>query len=125
SRLWTGNGVAIASPATPGKASPKRPNRRKASPPQVNVRAAVVSAIWRIASCGKPRRTAHAPNAAPAAAWTHSVPRPKTKPGGHHDDPDNGINDVVERLEGEPLRQAEMGQLARQSRLHRERQREQ
>src|SRR6266446_4508759 len=83
SRLWTGNGVAIARPATPGKANPKRPNRRKASPPHVNVRAAVVSAILRIASCGRPRRTAHAPNAAPAAAWTHNVPRPKTKPGSH------------------------------------------
>src|SRR5947207_12802613 len=49
SRLWTGNGVAIARPATPGKANPKRPNRRKASPPHVKVRAAVVSALLRIA----------------------------------------------------------------------------
>src|SRR5205085_9821878 len=83
SRLWTGSGVLTATPATPGKARPNNPNSTKATPPQVNVRAAVVSAMLRIASCGRPRRTAQAPKAAPAAAWTHSVPNPNTKPGSH------------------------------------------
>ena len=67
--------------AAPGNASPNTPNTAKASPPQVNVRAAVVSAIVRIASFGRPRRIAQAPNAAPAAACTHSVPQPNTNPG--------------------------------------------
>src|ERR1051325_10527192 len=81
SRLWMCSGVLTATSAAPGNASPNSPNTAKASPPQVNVRAAVVSAIVRIASFGRPRRIAQAPNAAPAAACTHSVPQPNTKPG--------------------------------------------
>ena len=50
--------------------------QHEGKPPHSNVRAAVVSAMLRIASGGKPRRAAHNPNAAPATAWTHSVPKP-------------------------------------------------
>src|ERR1051326_4889377 len=69
SRLWMCSGVFSAISVAPGNANPNSPNTAKASPPQVNVRAAVVSAIVRIASFGRPRRIAQAPNAAPAAAW--------------------------------------------------------
>ena len=49
----------------------------------------------------------------------------REQPGGGHDEPDRDIDHIVERFEGEPLRQAEIGQFAGQTRLYRERRREQ
>ena len=46
----------------------------------------------------------------------------REQPGADHDDPDDHIDDAVEPSDGDPLGQAEMGQLARQGGLHRERQ---
>src|ERR1700722_982578 len=81
SRLWTWSGVAMPKSAMSGKTSATNPKRKNAMPPQVSVRAAVVSAMLRLALPGRPRRAAQRPNAAPAAAWTMSVPRPKKNPG--------------------------------------------
>ncbi len=46
------------------------------------------------------------------------------QPGRRHHDADNQIDERVEPVEGEPMRQPEMGQFARQRLLRGERQRE-